>query len=488
MEFNGVMDFEHSTFLLSVILAVALVLLMAKMMIQGKIGEGERQKLPPGSLGLPVIGETYQFLRAYKEFKAKDWVEERVTKYSSVFKTSLMGRHTVVLTGQAGNRFLFQNEWTMFASTQAPTALRIFGVRSMLDAEEEVHKRLRGAVMSFLKPESLKSFVGRMESVIQKHFVDHWEGKERVTVLPLMKKLTFDVACDLLFSLKEGGEKDLLGREFDTLLNGAWCLPLDFPGTTFRQVLNARSRICGQLVGIMERRKVEIAQGCASPEQDLLSCLVCMRDENGQPLTEEEITDNLVVVLIAGHDTTSILLTHLVRMLALDPEVYNKVLQEQTQFLSGKEPNEPLRWEDNQKMKYTWMVAQEILRLVPPIFGSFKKATKVIEYEGYIIPKGWQIFWVTSSTHMNEDIFKEPNNFDPSHFETQIPPYKFIPFSAGPRICPGYKFSQVETLLVWHHLVSKYKWSKIVSSERIICQPGPIPSLGFPIKLEARSN
>ncbi|XP_057821427.2 cytochrome P450 716B2 isoform X2 [Cryptomeria japonica] len=482
MEFNGVMEFEHSTLLLSIILAAALVILMAKMMIQGKTEKGKGLPLPPGKLGFPVIGETYQFLRAYKEFKAKEWVEERVSKYGSVFKTSLMGRRTVVLTGQEGNRFLFQNEWKMVVSTQTPTALRIFGARSILVAEEEeVHKRLRGAVMSFLKPESLKSFVGRMESVIKKHFVDHWEGKESVTVLPLMKKLTFDVACDLLFSLKDGGVKDLLSREFETLLNGVWCLPLDFPGTTFRKALNARSRICKQLVGIMERRKVEIAQGRASPEQDLLSCLVCMRDESGCPLTEEEIIDNLIVVILAGHDTTSTLLTHFVRMLALHPEVYQNVLQ-------GKEPNEPLRWEDIQKMKYSWMVAQETLRLVPPIFGSFKKATKVIEYEGYIIPKGWQIFWVASTTHMSEDIFKEPNNFDPSHFEIQIPPYNFIPFSGGPRICPGYNFSQVETLLVLHHLVSKYKWSTMVSSERIICTPEPVPSLGLPIKLEAKSN
>ncbi|XP_059071763.1 cytochrome P450 716B2 [Cryptomeria japonica] len=175
----------------------------------------------------------------------------------------------------------------MVVSTQTPTALRI-----LVAEEKEVHKRLRGAVMSFLKPESLKSFVGRMESVIEKHFVDHWEGKESVTVLPLMKKRTFDVAC-----------------------------------TTFRKVSNARRRICKQLVGIIEGRKVEIAKGRASPEQDLLSCLVCMRDENGQPLTEEEVIDNLIVGMLAGHDTTSTLVTHLVRMLALHSEFYQNFLQ-----------------------------------------------------------------------------------------------------------------------------------------------------------------
>ncbi|GLJ12634.1 hypothetical protein SUGI_0194940 [Cryptomeria japonica] len=278
-------------------------------MNSAKTEKGKGLPLPPGKLGFPVIGETYQFLRAYKEFKAKEWVEERVSKYGSVFKTSLMGRRTVVLTGQEGNRFLFQNE-------------------------------------------------GRW-----------WE--------------------------------------FETLLNGVCYLPLDFPGTTFRKVSNARRRICKQLVGIIEGRKVEIAKGRASPEQDLLSCLVCMRDENGQPLTEEEVIDNLIVGMLAGHDTTSTLVTHLVRMLALHSEFYQNFLQEQTQFLLGKEPNELLRWEDIQKMKYSWMVAQETLRLVPPFFCSFKKVTQVIEYKGYTIPNEWQIFWVTSSTHMSEDIFKE---------------------------------------------------------------------------------
>ncbi|GLJ25671.1 hypothetical protein SUGI_0491800 [Cryptomeria japonica] len=108
-----------------------------------------------------------------------------------------------------------------------------------------------------------------------------------------------------------------------------WCLvsSLGFPGTTLRKGLNARNRICRHLVGILERRNIEIAEGRASAEQDLLSWFVCTRDENGRLLTEEEMTDNFIVFLVAGHDTMCALLAQVVRMLALHPEVYSNVLQ-----------------------------------------------------------------------------------------------------------------------------------------------------------------
>ncbi|KAF5191644.1 Beta-amyrin 28-monooxygenase [Thalictrum thalictroides] len=75
-------------------------------------------------------------------------------------------------------------------------------------------------------------------------------------------------------------------------------------------------------------------------------------------------------------------------------------------------------------MKYTWRVALEILRLVPPAFAGFRRTQKDIEFGGYLIPKGWQVLWVAHMTHMNDSMFPEPSKFDPSRFENQtsIPP------------------------------------------------------------------
>ncbi|GLJ26673.1 hypothetical protein SUGI_0519110 [Cryptomeria japonica] len=468
--------------MVSTAIAAALFLLV----IARAVGSGKGQKLPPGSLGLPLIGETLQFIAAYRSHRGMDWVRKRVTKYGPVFKTSLVGCPTAVLTGQTGNRFLFHNDGKKIVNKVPKNFTRIFGENMITELSGEDHKRIRGALMQFLKPEALQKFVGRMDSIVQQHLADGWAGKESLTVMPLTKNLTFQVACDLFFSLRDNEERDVLGKEFNTAVKGIWSVPLNLPGTTFYKAYQARSRVCKQISRLVEKRRRELEQGLASPSQDLMSCMITMKDEENKPLTEQEIIDNVVVVMIAGHDTTYALLTHLVRTLALYPDVYENIVQEQNMVLEGKQPNEPLKWEDIRKMKYTWKVAQETLRMFPPIFGGFRKTVEDIEYEGYIIPKGWQLFWETSTSHRNPKIFKEPNKFDESHFDNQIPSYTFTPFGGGPRICPGYDFAKIETMIFLHHLVTKWKWSLKDLKEKIICDPSPIPATGLPIKLQAK--
>ena len=88
-------------------------------------------------------------------------------------------------------------------------------------------------------------------------------------------------------------------------------------------------------------------------------------------------------------------------------------------------------------------------------------------------------------THMDDNIFPEPTKFDPSRFENQasIPPYCFIPFGGGPRICPGIEFARIETLVTIHHLVTRFKW-ELCNTDNFFCRnPTPAPSGGLPIAI-----
>jgi len=86
---------------------------------------------------------------------------------------------------------------------------------------------------------------------------------------------------------------------------------------------------------------------------------------------------------------------------------------------------------------------------------------------------------------MNEEIFKEPKKFDPSHFDGPIPPYNFVAFGGGHRMCPGYEFSKMETLIYMHYVVCNYKWSMVYPDESIIWNPSPNPAMGLPIKVQS---
>ena len=97
---------------------------------------------------------------------------------------------------------------------------------------------------------------------------------------------------------------------------------------------------------------------------------------------------------------------------------------------------------------------------------------------------------MASGTHMDHNIFEDPYKFDPSRFDASsktIPRFSYLPFGAGPRICPGAEFARIESLLVSHHLITKYKWTEMIPDEPITRQPLPYPAMGLPVRLEFRN-
>lgn len=193
-----------SSILLAVISTIIIGILSFK-------SSSSRINLPPGNLGLPVIGETLQFYRAQKRNRLfEDFFGNRIQKYGSVFKTGLMGSPTVVFTGAAGNRFLLSNEFKLVVSSWPQCTVNLIGRGSIMEKHGAEHKRLRGAVMACLRAEVLQSFVGKLSSVIEDHFERHWKGNHVVLVYPLTKLLTFTSVCSLFLGFEGEAETKYL--------------------------------------------------------------------------------------------------------------------------------------------------------------------------------------------------------------------------------------------------------------------------------------
>ncbi|XP_077212060.1 cytochrome P450 716B1-like [Tasmannia lanceolata] len=443
-------------------------------------------KLPPGSLGIPFIGQSLHLLQAMRTNTAEKWIEGRIKRYGPISKLNIFGKQTVLVTGPVANKFLFTSEDKL--SNQQPTSIKmIMGDRNLFELRGEDHKRLRSALVSFLKPEVLKSYIGKMDREVKQHIDMHWRGQQKLTVLPLMKALTFDIMSSLLFGVELGTKRQRLIKGFQEMLTGILAVPLNLPFTNFRKSLKGSARVRTMIKDLISEKRIALEQGRASCHDDLITCLLSIRGEdNKDAITEKEIVDNAMVVMLAGHDTSSVLITFLIRLLANDPIVYNGVVNEQEEIAKSKAPGELLTWDDLAKMKYSWRVATEMLRMVPPVFGSFRTVLKDFEFEGYLIPKGWQIFWVSNSTHMDERIFPEPEKFDPSRFDgqTRIPPYSFVAFGGGQRICPGYEFTRLETMVAIHNLVTQFKWKLCCKEDTFNRIPMPTPAEGLPIQVE----
>lgn len=140
------------------------------------------KKLPPGSLGIPIIGQSLGLLRAMRANTAEKWLEQRIQKYGPISKLSLFGKPTVFLHGHAANKLIFSSDGSTIAAKQTKSIRMLLGDRSILELSGDDHQRVRNALMMFLKPESLKQYVGKMEEEIRMHLEMHWQGKQHVTV------------------------------------------------------------------------------------------------------------------------------------------------------------------------------------------------------------------------------------------------------------------------------------------------------------------
>ncbi|XP_030972731.1 beta-amyrin 28-monooxygenase-like isoform X2 [Quercus lobata] len=429
--------------------------------------------LPRGKMGLPFIGESLEYLSTGRKGHPEKFIYDRMAKFSSeVFKTSIFGEPVVVMCNTAGNKFLYSNENKLVTAWWPSSVNKIFP-SSLQTSSNEESKKMRKMLPNFMKPEALQRYIGIMDTIARRHFEAGWEGKQEVTVFPLAKNYTFWLACRLFLSIEDPKHVAKFADPFTVLASGILSIPIDLPWTPFNRAIRASKVIKKELRAIIKQRKIDLAEKKASPTQDILSHMLLTSDENGQFMTEMDIADKILGLLIGGHDTASAAVTFVVKYLAELPEIYNKVLK-----------GELLNWDDIQKMRYSWNVACEVMRLAPPLQGAFREAINDFVFAGFSIPKGWKLYWSANSTHRNPEYFPEPEKFDPSRFEGNGPrPYSYVPFGGGPRMCPGKEYARFEILVFMHNVLKRFNWEKLLPDEKIIVNPMPIPAKGLPVRL-----
>ncbi|KAF8029053.1 hypothetical protein BT93_E1656 [Corymbia citriodora subsp. variegata] len=423
-------------------------------------------RLPPGTRGWPILGETLEFIAA-----GRSGCPEKFDM--------------AVFCSASGNKFLFSSEnkyvtpWWLHSMRKITHFPETLGNINSQDV-----KKKRSFLLEFLKPEALQHYIPVMDSMTRDHLATDWSSHKEVKVFPLSKSYTFALACRLFMNIKDPEIVSKLANPFAQVAPGFTAVPINIPGTPFNTAMRGGKVIRQELLNLIRRRKVEISEGKDANARDFLSRWLLEGDDDGTILYDMDASNKIMGLLIASHVTTSTSITVVVNYLAQFPHIYERVHQEQMEIAKSKGPDEFLNWNDIQKMKYSWNVACESMRLLPPAQGSFREAMADFTFAGYTIPKGWKTFWTVYSTHKNPEYFPEPEKFDPSRFEGNGPaPFTYVPFGGGPRMCPGKEYARLEILVFMHNLVTKFKLEKVISNEKFIYNPSPVPVEGLLVHL-----
>jgi cytochrome P450 len=190
---------------------------------------------------------------------------------------------------------------------------------------------------------------------------------------------------------------------------------------------------------------------------DLLSILLLGRDEENQSMSERQLRDEVITLLVAGHETTAIALSWTWYLLAHSPDVDAKLAAELRDVLGGRAPTVS----DLAQLTFTQQVVTEALRIYPPAWGFGREALADCEIGGYAIPAGTTIIISPWVLHRDPRYFEHPTEFRPERwsgdFARQLPRFAYIPFGGGPRICIGNRFAMMEMILILATVAQRYR-------------------------------
>jgi len=344
----------------------------------------------------------------------------------------------VVFGAQANKKVLVtEREKVLWRNTDPVTDLLGKGVL-IVDGDEHDHYRklMEPSLHASRLPEYTASMISQTDRVSSQ-----WRDGDIVDMLVESRKIALLIIMDTLFSKDVWDDLDKIWKpvlkSIEYISPGAWILWRKIPRFGFRKPLKV---LDDYLFGIIEERRKKKDWKVESGKSDLLQHLI----DSG--LSDKVIRDQMLTMLIAGHDTSTALLAWTFALLGQHPEIHQQVV------------NEVDKTNDVERVPLLDNVIKESLRLYPPIHIGNRRIAQEMDFDGNKIPKDERLFYSIYLTHHDEKVWENANSFCPERFSNGKKPagLSYVPFGGGPRVCIGATFGQVEALIVLSYLLKKF--------------------------------
>lgn len=336
----------------------------------------------------------------------------------------------------------------------------------LLTSEGEDWKFQRKLIQPAFHRKNLYTLLDFMVEAIDKE-LDRIEVDKTIDIFPIFNDLAFRVVVKSLFSDAINAEEmtrlqfmteetqKMLVKELRQPYKKWWFL---LSGELKRNLkLSQEAR--GLISGIIKRR-----QNTQSQSKDLLDMLLALTYDDGSKMTEEQLIDEILILFIAGHETTSNALTFTIQLIGQHKNVQKKLMTE-IQDLEGASHFDILK-----ESKYTQHVIEESMRLFPPVYFIDRQNMEEDDFNGFKIPRNTNLLFSVHQIHRNPENWKNPTEFKPERFEDSRSISDFyFPFGAGPRKCIGNNFAMYEITLALHQLLKTFKIEEV--KEEVEIQP-----------------
>eukprot|EP01018_Ginkgo_biloba_P019769 Gb_28386 [translate_table: standard] len=391
-------------------------------------------KLPPGSLGWPIIGELLDLLWCFKiTCKPENFIWKRRAKYgdTGIYRTYLFRCPSILTCSPEFNKFVLGSGTEDGSFSTGWPSPELIGKKSLVSVEGHQHKRVRRYLMQAINnPEALK----RIFCLIQPNFkaaFEDWASKGTINA--------------------------------------------------FQDLKTCRKKLSAILLSEIRYRKANNVV-----KADFLQNLMDSVDNDGDKLSEEEVLDNIVSLVLAGYDSTSRAIMWSLYYMAKYPNVLRKLREENVLIREQKGHDHLLVYEDTKKMTYTSKVIDEVIRLANVAPFMFRTVAKDVDFEGYRFPKGWKVLIWLRTLHVDSQYFENPLEFNPDRWDRFKPrPGVYQVFGYGPRLCPGNNLARLQLMIFLHYVCIDYKWELINPDAGVTFLPSPKPADGGEMRFSA---
>jgi cytochrome P450 len=385
--------------------------------------------LPPGPR-TPAAVNAVRFARRPLEV-LREWH----ARYGDVFTVKMIGFGTgVYVVDPDAIRALFTGDQSDLRAGEANSFMEpVLGPHSVLVLDGPEHLRQRKLLLPPFQGSRVAAFREVIRDVAEREIAT-WHPGERLVLRERMRALTFEVICRAVFGVTEPDRVERLRLRLGAVIDSSPIFMLSSAARADLGPLSPGHRFARRLRAADAALLEEIARRRKEPgveeRSDVLSLLLCARDERGDGMTDVELRDELFTMLGAGHETTATGLAFAFELLLRNPEVLGRLREE----LDGDGGD-----------AYLDAVVKETLRLRPVIDAAERTLTTTRTVAGWELPAGVKVYPGIALVHMREDLYERPHEYRPERFlQEDAASYSWLPFGGGIRRCIGAALAQAE--------------------------------------------